>query len=109
MTTKKKFDPKQFIINNAIYLILLALVVIITIISPRFFSLDVARDILMQSSVRIVVAMGCMFIIVSGSADLSGGRMVGLTALVSASLYAAPRVFQNGDIYELGYRINLTV
>ena len=86
MTTKKKFDPKQFIINNAIYLILLALVVIITIISPRFFSLDVARDILMQSAVRIVVAMGCMFIIVSGSADLSGGRMVGLAALVSASL-----------------------
>ena len=86
MKSMSKLNPKRLLIDNAIYAILLALVVIITIISPRFFSLDVARDILMQSSVRIVVALGCMFILVSGSADLSGGRMVGLTALVAGSL-----------------------
>ena len=81
-----KLNSKQFLMNNAIYLILLGLIIVITIISPRFLSFDVARDILMQSSVRIVVALGCMFIIVSGSADLSGGRMVGLAALVAGSL-----------------------
>lgn len=84
MTTK--LNAKQFLMNYAIYFILLGLIIVITMISPRFLSLDVARDILMQSSVRIVVALGCMFIIVSGSADLSGGRMVGLAALVSGSL-----------------------
>ena len=47
---------------------------------------------------------------VTGAALLTGSARGGTTgALVSASLYAAPRVFQNGDIYELGYRINLTV
>lgn len=30
-------------------------------------------------------------------------------ALISASKYAAPRVFQDGDTYEIGYRISLTV
>jgi len=82
----KKNNIKQFLMNYAIYMILLSLIVIIAIISPRFLSLDVARDILMQSSVRIIVALGCMLIIVSGSADLSGGRMVGLAALVAGSL-----------------------
>ncbi len=47
---------------------------------------------------------------VTGAALLTNSTRGGTTgALVSASLYAAPRVFQNGDIYELGYRINLTV
>lgn len=30
-------------------------------------------------------------------------------ALISASKYAAPRVFQDGDTYEIGYRISLAV
>ena len=47
---------------------------------------------------------------VTGAALLTNSTRGGTTgALVSASLYAAPRVFQNGDIYELGYRINLTM
>lgn len=47
---------------------------------------------------------------VTGAALLSSSARGGTTGvLVSASLYAAPRVFQNGDQYELGYRINLTV
>lgn len=47
---------------------------------------------------------------VTGAALLSSSQRGGTTGvLVSASQYAAPRVFQNGDTYELGYRINLTV
>lgn len=83
---KRKLDTKSLLMDYAIYVILTALVVIIAVISPKFLSINVAKDILMQSAVRIVVAMGCMFIIISGSADLSGGRMVGLAALIAASL-----------------------
>ena len=47
---------------------------------------------------------------VTGAALLTGSARGGtMGVLVSASLYAAPRTFQAGDIYELGYRINLTV
>lgn len=46
---------------------------------------------------------------VTGAALLTASVRGGTTGvLVSASLYAAPRTFQAGDIYELGYRINLT-
>ena len=86
MNENAKTRPKELFMRYAIYFILLALIIIIGIISPNFFSLDVFRDILTQSSVRIVMALGCMFIIISGSADLSGGRMLGLAALVAGSL-----------------------
>ena len=86
MKTKSKFDFRLFMMNNAIYAIMLVMIALVVVIKPSFFSLRVLRDILMQSSVRIVVALGCMFVILSGSADLSGGRMVGLTAVIAGSL-----------------------
>lgn len=47
---------------------------------------------------------------VTGAALLTDNQRGGTNGkLVSASLYAAPRVFQDGDTYDLGYRINLTV
>lgn len=47
---------------------------------------------------------------VQGAAMLTSSSKGGTTgALISASKYAAPRVFQDGDTYEIGYRISLTV
>lgn len=47
---------------------------------------------------------------VQGSAMLTSSTKGGTTgALISASKYATPRVFQDGDTYEIGYRISLTV
>ena len=46
---------------------------------------------------------------VTGAALLTSNQRGGTTgALVSASLYPVPRTFQNGDVYDLGYRVNLT-
>ena len=47
---------------------------------------------------------------VQGAAMLTSSSKGGTTgALISASKYASPRVFQDGDTYEIGYRISLTV
>ena len=61
---KKPFKPKDFMMNYALYLIMLLIVIIIACISPKFISLRVIRDILTQSSTKMLVALGCMFIIV---------------------------------------------
>lgn len=46
---------------------------------------------------------------VTGAALLTSNQRGGTTgSLVSASLYPVPRTFQNGDVYDLGYRVNLT-
>ncbi len=86
MKTKNNFSLQYILINYALYIIMVLMILVIGIMSPRFFSLRVLRDILMQSSTRIIVAMGCMYILVSGAADLSGGRTVGLAAVVAGSL-----------------------
>ena len=83
---KEKFNLRKFLANNALYVIMVLMIVVIACISPKFLSVRVLRDILTQSSTRIIVAMGCMFVILSGQADLSGGRMVGLAAVISGSL-----------------------
>lgn len=47
---------------------------------------------------------------VTGAALLTNSTRGGTTgALISASKYAATRVFQNGDTYDVGYRVSLTV
>ena len=47
---------------------------------------------------------------VTGAALLTNSQRGGTTGvLVSASAFAVPRVFQSGDLYELGYRLNATV
>ena len=47
---------------------------------------------------------------VTGAALLTNSTRGGTTGvLVSATKYATTRVFQNGDIYEIGYRLSLTV
>lgn len=83
----KRFDLRKFLMNNVLYVIMLVIIAVIAGISGgKFFSVRVMRDILNQSSVRVLVALGCMFVILTGQADLSGGRMVGLAAVVSGTL-----------------------
>ena len=46
---------------------------------------------------------------VTGAAMLTNSTKGGTTGtLISASKYAAARVFQNGDEYEIGYRLSFT-
>ena len=47
---------------------------------------------------------------VSGAAMLTSSTRGGTTGkLISATKYTADRVFQNGDTYDIGYRLSLTV
>ena len=55
---------KNFLTQNAIYLVLLALIVIIAMIDVRFISITCLKDILGQSSTRAIIALGAAFILV---------------------------------------------
>jgi len=87
ITPKKIID---FMFQNAIYFVLLVLIVIIAIVDPRFISFTCLRDILLQSSTRVIIALGAIFAILTAGADLSAGRMVGLSAVISASMLQVP-------------------
>jgi methyl-galactoside transport system permease protein len=77
---------QHFTTQNAIYIVLILLIAGIAISDPMFLSLDTFRDILMQSSTRAIIALGAAFILITGGVDLSAGRVVGLTAVISASM-----------------------
>ncbi len=81
---------KQGLSQNAIFVVLAFLVIIIAAIDPRFLSLAILRDILMQSSTRAILALGVAFILITGGVDLSSGRMVGFAAVISASMLQNP-------------------
>ncbi|MGG6313282.1 galactose/methyl galactoside ABC transporter permease MglC [Paenibacillus macerans] len=83
MNTKKL---QSFVTENAIYIVLAVLVIGIAVYDPNFIGLNTLRDILIQSSTRVIIALGVAFILITGGTDLSAGRMVGLTAVISASM-----------------------
>jgi methyl-galactoside transport system permease protein len=89
---KLSLNPKssaQWFMNNAIYVILIALLVVIVAVEPSFLSVNNFRNILAQSSTRIIIALGIGGIVITQGTDLSAGRMVGLAAVVSASMLQA--------------------
>ncbi|MBZ9688589.1 galactose/methyl galactoside ABC transporter permease MglC [Clostridium estertheticum] len=89
---KKKFagkDIQAFLKQYAIYVVLVVLIIGIAIKDPRFISLGTFRDVLTQSSTRIIIALGACFAILTAGADLSAGRVVGLAAVISASMIQA--------------------
>ena len=72
--------------EGGIYVVLLVLLAIIIIQDPTFLSLMNLSNILTQSSVRIIIALGVAGLIVTQGTDLSAGRQVGLAAVIAATL-----------------------
>ncbi len=85
-----KENVLSWMMDNAIILVLIGLLAVIVSVSPDFISLRNFRNILSQASTRVIFALGVGGIIVAKGTDLSLGRMVGLAAVVSASLLQAP-------------------
>ena len=103
MDTLKKLGGMRYLKEGGIYAVLFILLAIIVIQEPSFLSLRNLSNILTQSSVRIIIALGVAGLIVTQGTDLSAGRQVGLAAVLSATLLQAAdnvnKVFPNlGDI-----------
>jgi len=85
-SNQSKGDIKAVLMDKAILIVLFVLIIVIAIINPRILSVRVLRDILMQSSTKIIIALGMMLVILIGGVDLGASRLVGMAAVVSASL-----------------------
>ena len=84
--SEKSTSIREFIFDKALILVLIAMIVIIVIIEPAFLQWRVMKDILTQSSIKLIVAIGLLFTLLLGGTDLSGGRQVGLAAVIVASM-----------------------
>lgn len=76
----------EFLLSYALYIILILILVIVSIIKPNFIALTNVLNILKQASTKGILALGCAGIIVLAGTDLSIGRVLGLSAAVTASM-----------------------
>ncbi|OBW92163.1 ribose ABC transporter permease [Gallibacterium genomosp. 3] len=84
--TNKQFNLKEFLIEQRSIIALLVLIVIVSFISPNFFTIDNLLNILRQTSVNAIIAVGMTFVILTAGIDLSVGSILALTGAVAASL-----------------------
>ncbi len=77
-----------------ILLSLICICVVLSIITPNFFSAQNLLIVLRQVSINGILAIGVTFVIIAGGIDLSLGSVVALTGVVAAS-------FAHPDTYPL--------
>ncbi len=82
----KKQSPKDFIINNGVFIIMIALVVITGLTKDNFFTANNFLNILGNMSYRLVIALGIAGCIITAGCDLSAGRMIGFSSCVAGTL-----------------------
>jgi ribose transport system permease protein len=82
---KRRFTGylKKFAQNYAIVLLLILLALVVSIIQPKFFTVQNFKNILNQISVVGVLSCGMTFVILIGCIDLSVGSMISLSGIVT--------------------------
>lgn len=81
---------RAFVSRNAIYFVLVLLILGIAVQDASFLSVNNFRNILLNISTRTIIALGIGGILITKGVDLSAGRIVGLAAVLSASLLQTP-------------------
>lgn len=80
----------QFLTQYAIYLVLLAIIVVIVVMDPSILTMRNMTFILQQAAPKLIIALGVAGLIILGGTDLSAGRMVGFAGVICASLLQQP-------------------
>ena len=75
-----------FLLNYALFIILGLILVVVSIIRIDFLSMSNVLNILQNASTKGILALGCAGLIVLAGTDLSIGRVLGISAAVTASL-----------------------
>jgi rhamnose transport system permease protein len=73
----------------SVFAALALLIIVTTSINPRFLSPQGINDILLNSSIFVVMAVGQTLVIVTRNVDLSVGSTLGLTAYSTGAVFAA--------------------
>ncbi|MDI3279632.1 ABC transporter permease, partial [Arthrobacter sp. AL08] len=79
METVRRLLPKSYLI-----LVLLAIIIIGTAVSPDFLSVRNANNVIAFSAIVAILAVGQFFVILTGGIDLSVGSILAMSTVVSA-------------------------
>ena len=76
----------SFLLNYALFIIMGLILVVVSIINIKFLDVKNIMNILQNASTKGILALGCAGLIVLAGTDLSIGRVLGISAAVTASL-----------------------
>ncbi|MEG0008090.1 MAG: ribose ABC transporter permease [Aeromonas sp.] len=79
---------KSWWIENKSLIALLVLIGVVSFLSPNFFTADNLLNILRQTSVNAIIAVGMTLVILTGGIDLSVGSVLALCGALAASMVA---------------------
>ncbi|MCC8097522.1 MAG: beta-methylgalactoside transporter [Eubacterium sp.] len=85
-TKDKERKIADLLLNNAMYIIILLAIIYIAIQRPAFLSLSSIVNVISLTAAKLPIALGIGGCIVLTGTDISAGRVVGLSACISASL-----------------------
>ncbi|EJE4554436.1 ribose ABC transporter permease [Vibrio parahaemolyticus] len=87
-TSSKKLFTKEWLIEQKSLIALLFLIVVVSFLNPNFFTVDNILNILRQTSVNAIIAVGMTLVILTAGIDLSVGSVLALCGAFAASLIA---------------------
>ncbi|HDU8443415.1 TPA: ribose ABC transporter permease [Proteus mirabilis] len=85
----KRWFSKAWLLEQKSLIALLLLIVVVSTLSPNFFTLNNIFNILQQTSVNAIMAVGMTLVILTSGIDLSVGSLLALTGAVAASMVRA--------------------
>lgn len=88
-TTSKRWFSKEWLMEQKSLIALLVLIAVVSSLSPNFFTLNNLFNILQQTSVNAIMAVGMTLVILTSGIDLSVGSLLALTGAVAASMVGA--------------------
>lgn len=88
---KYTFSAKQFFLNNGLYIAIVCVFIVLCILTPilkgkQLLTMKNVLTILTQASPRMFLALGVGGLILLGGTDLSVGRMVGTSMVLSTMI-----------------------
>ncbi|MFN1580878.1 ribose ABC transporter permease [Vibrio rotiferianus] len=87
-TGSNKLFTKEWLIEQKSLIALLFLIVVVSFLNPNFFTVDNILNILRQTSVNAIIAVGMTLVILTAGIDLSVGSVLALCGAFAASMIA---------------------
>lgn len=85
-TMNTRIDVKHILKNNGILIVFLLICMGLAILSPYFLTMNNILNIIRQTSIYGIIAVGMTFVILTAGIDLSVGSILALSGMICAGL-----------------------
>lgn len=85
-TSSSRYFSKAWLLEQKSLIALLVLIAVVSFLNPNFFMLDNLLNILRQTSVNAIIAVGMTVVILTAGIDLSVGSVLALCGAVAATM-----------------------